>query len=97
MPTFDPDIVGFDFTGLDFIICVECAQTSPDLIKECVEEATGEAHPTDFFQVALERFALLKSDPVAHLLYCDLIECQKPLLMLEEADETTNAIQPDGE
>jgi hypothetical protein len=83
MQDIDPAIVGFEFPSLDFIICLHCTQAFPQTLKEAVVEATGMDHPETFLQVAIERFAIRKSDPVVHLLNCHLMECQKPLLILE--------------
>lgn len=87
-------IVGFEFPTLDFIMCLCCAHTSPQTLKEAVEDATGASHPETFFQIAKEQFAIRETDPVVHLLNCDLMECQKPLVVREDDIE---AAQPLGE
>jgi hypothetical protein len=94
MQDIDLGIVGFEFPTLDFIICLHCAVQKPSILQEAVADATGADDPERFFQIAVERFAIRRSDPVVYLLNCHLVECEKPLVVCEDDNE---AAQPLGE
>lgn len=73
-------VIGFEFPTLDFVMCRTCAiDTYPETLKEAIEEAT-EMPLTGAIFAAAKQFVVYASDPVAHLLNCHLLGCEKALV-----------------
>lgn len=77
----DSNIVGFDFPTLDLIVCRACVLEDPTVLNEPVNTVTGVER--DHLNVAIERFALRKNNPVVENLFCSLGTCEHPLVLHE--------------